>query len=271
MWTRTNYEEIYETIHEGKIAESKLASDNAILDDEKQHLLKSIKKGKQTREQLILDNMDIVYSVAEKNYEALGCEYDECVQNGCVGLIKAIDAYNLSSHNFRAYIARCVFHTTVRMGKDSNPKILLHTRYDEYMGYYKDRQYLLEPFMTAEEKEMAADVEKRIECVKFFDTEEFDDPLAYDTADIAEHNIFAEEVKSFFDRKDIIPTDEDKEFLFTFFSDESPSREEIANRFGLDLKGMTNRKNKLFRKILRSGTGTPNWEFFLNYTTEGTF
>lgn len=59
-------------------------------------LLKRVHEGdKEAREQLVEENMGLVYTVVRR-FLGRGCEQEDLVQIGCIGLLKAIDHFDLS-------------------------------------------------------------------------------------------------------------------------------------------------------------------------------
>lgn len=59
-------------------------------------LIKRVHEGdKEAREQLIEENMGLVYTVVHR-FQGRGCEWEDLVQIGSIGLIKAIDHFDLS-------------------------------------------------------------------------------------------------------------------------------------------------------------------------------
>lgn len=62
------------------------------------------------REQKILDNMKLVHYIIHKNFPQYMMNQD-VIQNGYVGLIKAVDSFDESTGNtFSTYAARCIFN-----------------------------------------------------------------------------------------------------------------------------------------------------------------
>lgn len=62
------------------------------------------------REQKIIDNMNLVHYVIHK-YFPLYMDNQDNIQNGYVGLIKAVDSFDESTGNtFSTYAARCIFN-----------------------------------------------------------------------------------------------------------------------------------------------------------------
>ena len=74
------------------------------------NLLKLAQNGdKQIRDKLILDNMGLVYKVANKFKSRCEnkCDFDDFIQLGVIGLIKAVDNYDPekgSSFSYYAYV-----------------------------------------------------------------------------------------------------------------------------------------------------------------------
>ena len=74
------------------------------------NLLKLAQNGdKQIRDKLILDNMGLVYKVANKFKSKCEnkCDFDDFIQLGTIGLIKAVDNYDPekgSSFSYYAYV-----------------------------------------------------------------------------------------------------------------------------------------------------------------------
>lgn len=64
--------------------------------DHTKELIKRAQEGdKEARDRLIEENMGLVYSVARK-YTGRGCEMEDIIQIGVIGLIKGVDRFDLS-------------------------------------------------------------------------------------------------------------------------------------------------------------------------------
>ena len=48
----------------------------------------------EAREQLVLNNVGLVWSIVRR-FSGRGCELEDLYQIGCIGLLKAIDKFNL--------------------------------------------------------------------------------------------------------------------------------------------------------------------------------
>jgi len=67
-------------------------------EEQKQKLLKSARQGsKQAREELINGNLRLVLSVVQR-FTARGENLDDLFQVGCIGLIKAIDNFDITQN-----------------------------------------------------------------------------------------------------------------------------------------------------------------------------
>ncbi|HAN43760.1 MAG TPA: flagellar biosynthesis protein FliA [Ruminococcaceae bacterium] len=71
-----------------------------------------------TREQIISENMGLVYASAHR-FKGRGIEYDDLVQAGCIGLIKAADAFdNERGVRFSTYAVPVILGEMRRLFRD---------------------------------------------------------------------------------------------------------------------------------------------------------
>lgn len=79
--------------------------------EEEEAAFKQMAAGDQSaRDKLIMSNMRLVTHLAKK-YNAPATDYDDFVQTGAVGLIKAIDSFDPShGAKFGAYASRCIMN-----------------------------------------------------------------------------------------------------------------------------------------------------------------
>ena len=89
--------------------------------NEKEELLKRIKNGdEEAREQFIKGNLRLVLSVIQK-FSARGENADDLFQVGCIGLIKAIDNFNISLNvQFSTYAVPMIVGEIRRYLRDNN-------------------------------------------------------------------------------------------------------------------------------------------------------
>ena len=90
--------------------------------EEKQELLKKVKEGDlKAREKFINGNLRLVLSVIQRFYNR-GENIDDLFQIGCVGLIKAIDNFDLSQNvQFSTYAVPMIIGEIRRYLRDNNP------------------------------------------------------------------------------------------------------------------------------------------------------
>lgn len=88
----------------------------------KPKLFELVEKGdKAARDKLVQDNMKLVYSIA-KRYLGCGCEMEDLVQIGSIGLIKAIDKFDTSFNvMFSTYAVPVIAGEIKRFLRDDGP------------------------------------------------------------------------------------------------------------------------------------------------------
>jgi len=90
-------------------------------EEQKQKLLKSARQGsKQAREELINGNLRLVLSVVQR-FTARGENLDDLFQVGCIGLIKAIDNFDITQNvRFSTYAVPMIIGEIRRYLRDNN-------------------------------------------------------------------------------------------------------------------------------------------------------
>ncbi|MFR8103786.1 MAG: RNA polymerase sporulation sigma factor SigG [Clostridia bacterium] len=93
-----------------------------INNEEKIRLLKKIKEGdKEAREEFISGNLRLVLSVIQR-FNHRGANADDLFQVGCIGLIKAMDNFDLSQNvQFSTYAVPMIIGEIRRYLRDNNP------------------------------------------------------------------------------------------------------------------------------------------------------
>ena len=88
---------------------------------EQEKLMKKVKEGSSgAREEFVIANMRLVLSVLQKYYTNKG-NYDDLFQIGCVGLIKAIDNFNVAiGVKFSTYAVPMIMGEIRRFLRDTN-------------------------------------------------------------------------------------------------------------------------------------------------------
>lgn len=91
-------------------------------ENEKTELLKKCKEGsKEAREELITGNLRLVLSVIQR-FSGRGENLDDLFQVGCIGLIKAIDNFDISLNlKFSTYAVPMIIGEVRRFLRDYNP------------------------------------------------------------------------------------------------------------------------------------------------------
>ena len=90
-------------------------------EEQKQQLLKSTRQGSKTaREELINGNLRLVLSVVQR-FTARGENLDDLFQVGCIGLIKAIDNFDITQNvRFSTYAVPMIIGEIRRYLRDNN-------------------------------------------------------------------------------------------------------------------------------------------------------
>lgn len=118
------------------------------------------------REQKILDNMSLVHYVIHK-YFPLYMDNQDNIQNGYVGLIKAVDSFDESTGNtFSTYAARCIFNE-IAMGLRRRNKyakdISLQTVLAE--GDEQDEPLTIEDILIYEDDYTSMYIQEFVQCL----------------------------------------------------------------------------------------------------------
>lgn len=118
------------------------------------------------REQKILDNMSLVHYVIHK-YFPLYMDNQDNIQNGYVGLIKAVDSFDESTENtFSTYAARCIFNE-IAMGLRRRNKyakdISLQTVLAE--GDKRDEPLTIEDILIYEDDYTPMYIQEFVQCL----------------------------------------------------------------------------------------------------------
>lgn len=106
----------------GKILEMDLPQFPLLRDNEMRELLARAQAGdEQAREKLINCNLKLVFNVV-KRFQNRGYELEDLFQIGCIGLMKAIDKFNLSYNvKFSTYAVPMIVGEIRRFLRDDNP------------------------------------------------------------------------------------------------------------------------------------------------------
>lgn len=118
------------------------------------------------REQKIIDNMGLVHYVIHK-YFPLYMDNQDVIQNGYVGLIKAVDSFDESSGNtFSTYAARCIFNEIAmdlrrqnKYAKDISLQTILAN------GDARDNPLTIEDILTYEDDYTLIYIQEFVRCL----------------------------------------------------------------------------------------------------------
>ncbi len=131
-------------------------------EDEEKYLKQMMNGDKTAREKLINHNMRLVAHVAKKYSTA--AEADDLISVGSIGLMKAIDSYNLDKgSSLSTYASRCI-ENEILMLLRANKKHKVCVSIEEGIGYDKDGSELTIKDIIPQQQEKDPDiiVEKRV-------------------------------------------------------------------------------------------------------------
>lgn len=118
------------------------------------------------REQKIIDNMGLVHYVLHK-YFPLYIDNQDNIQNGYVGLIKAVDSFNESTGNtFSTYASRCIFNEIamdLRRRNKYAKDISLHAVLAE--GDTRDDPLTIEDVLSYEDDYTPLYIQEFVQCL----------------------------------------------------------------------------------------------------------
>ena len=109
----------------------------------------------EAREELISGNIDLVIRCIRKNYMNTKYDKEELISVGCLGLIKAVDTYDIAKCNYyfsalaRSYICREIEYFISDLDKDSNI-----ISFDEVVNGRRVKDSLIMDMSIDEEYEM---------------------------------------------------------------------------------------------------------------------
>lgn len=118
------------------------------------------------REQKIIDNMGLVHYVIHKHFPQYMANQD-IIQNGYVGLIKAVDSFDESTGNtFSTYASRCIFNEIamdLRRRNKYAKDISLHAVLAE--GDTRDDPLTIEDILSYEDDYTPLYIQEFVQCL----------------------------------------------------------------------------------------------------------
>lgn len=125
----------------------------ALTDEESEKLFKMLKTNKkdEAREKLITHNLRLIAHIVKK-YDNCGVLKDDLISVGTIGLIKAIDTFDIEKSNkISSYLSRCI-ENEILMYIRSNKKIMSTLSLFEPLGEDDDGQEIkLEDIISVEQ------------------------------------------------------------------------------------------------------------------------
>ncbi len=113
--------------------------------DEEYEIIKQIKNGnKEVRDKFLQDNMGLVISIVNK-FSTFNVEFDDLFQEGCLGLLKAIDKFDVEmGYKFSTYAIWWIRHYVSRYIQKTGRTIRIPVSKQEQLIRYKKKTQELE-------------------------------------------------------------------------------------------------------------------------------
>jgi len=177
---------------------------------------------KEARDKLIIHNIRLVLYLVTSKFKNVNYDKKDLVSIGNIGLIKAIDSYDLSKgFEFTTYASRCINNEILgflkKLKKDQSIDSI-----DSVMFYNKDGQEM-----------------------KLEDKLSDDNDLVEDYVNEETHKIIREVVKE-------LPNNRDKEIImlyFGFYDDKTYTQKEIADKFNICRAYVSRIVKKVVKKV----------------------
>lgn len=187
-------EQKYATIiQKGMVAEDKLANDNSLTDNDRFILKEVVEEGLNARRVLITSNLRLVVAIA-KNFTSRGLNFMDLVQEGNLGLIKAVYRFDpTKGYRFSTYGTWWIRQAITRAIADKARKIRIPVHIVDAIYHMNKKKtellHRLEREPTIEEiaEEMNISVDKAINLFQLsLDIQSLDDRLGDDDSSLSD-------------------------------------------------------------------------------------
>lgn len=142
----------------------KEALPEALTADEELALIERLKNNDETaKNELIEHNLRLVVYIAKK-FENIGTDLEDLISVGAIGLIKAVQSFNVEKNiKLATYASRCI-ENEILMHVRKKTKQNLEVSIDEPLNYDKDgNELLLSDVLESDDEGMAKELEKNSE------------------------------------------------------------------------------------------------------------
>ena len=136
----------------------------ALSQEEEQELVFKLANGDEdAKNKLIEHNLRLVVYIA-KRFDNIGTDLEDLISVGAIGLIKAVQSFNVDKNiKLATYASRCI-ENEILMHVRKKTKQKLEVSLDEPLNFDKDgNELLLSDVIENDDKEVSADMEKNAE------------------------------------------------------------------------------------------------------------
>ena len=117
---------------------------------------------------MIEKNLGLVVSIA-KNYQGIGLELEDIIQNGNLGLIKAVERFDIrKGYKFSTFATQCIRRAIIREAEKTSRNIVVPSYFEEFIRKYKVlKKKLIEQYgMEPSKEEMARKLNVSIDIIE---------------------------------------------------------------------------------------------------------
>ena len=117
---------------------------------------------------MVEKNLGLVVSIA-KNYQGMGLELADIIQNGNLGLIRAAERFDIrKGYKFSTFATQCIRRAIIREAEKTSRNIVVPSYFEEFIRKYKVlKKKLIEQYgMEPSKKEMARKLNVSIDIIE---------------------------------------------------------------------------------------------------------